>query len=122
LLLVRFIRKDHYKYKNKITTLLIGITIGANAQAPKQASTFTQKSNEAVYPKLTFDDTADFTDAKRVFITTLANRAKSVSYMRVDVQDLNPDWLSLAFYILLRMLILSSKHYGNLKKLDFKIL
>lgn len=59
--------------KNKITTLLIGFTIAANAQAPKQASTFTQKSNEAVYSKLNFDDTADFTDAKRGFIATLAD-------------------------------------------------
>ena len=59
--------------KNKITTLLIGFTIVAHAQAPKQASTFTQKSNEAVYSKLNFDDTADFTDAKRGFIATLAD-------------------------------------------------
>ncbi|MGQ7946574.1 alkyl/aryl-sulfatase [Flavobacterium sp. WC2509] len=57
--------------KNKITALLIGCTIVAGAQAPKPASTFTQKSNEAVYSKLNFDDTADFEDAKRGFIATV---------------------------------------------------
>ncbi|MES2574057.1 MAG: alkyl sulfatase dimerization domain-containing protein [Bacteroidota bacterium] len=57
--------------KNKISALLIGFTIAASAQAPKPASTFTQKSNEAVYTKLNFTDDADFTDAKRGFIATL---------------------------------------------------
>jgi alkyl sulfatase BDS1-like metallo-beta-lactamase superfamily hydrolase len=57
--------------KNKISALLIGFTIAASAQAPKQASAFTQKSNEAVYSKLNFADDADFTDAKRGFIATL---------------------------------------------------
>ncbi|WP_083572318.1 hypothetical protein [Flavobacterium johnsoniae] len=57
--------------KNKISALLFGFAIAANAQAPKQATSFTQKSNEAVYSKLNFEDTADFTDAKKGFIATL---------------------------------------------------
>jgi alkyl sulfatase BDS1-like metallo-beta-lactamase superfamily hydrolase len=57
--------------KNKISALLIGFTIATAAQSSKPASTFTQKSNEAVYSKLNFDDTADFDDAKRGFIATV---------------------------------------------------
>jgi len=59
--------------KIKISTLLIGFTIAANAQAPKPASTFTQKANEAVYSKLNFEDTEDFKDAKRGFIATITD-------------------------------------------------
>lgn len=57
--------------KSKISALLIGFTIAVTAQAPKPASTFTQKANEAVYSKLNFQDDADFQDAKRGFIATL---------------------------------------------------
>jgi len=59
--------------KNKISALLIGFTFAANAQAPKPASSFTQKANEAIYSKLNFDDDADFADAKRGFIATLTD-------------------------------------------------
>ncbi|MCI9846692.1 alkyl/aryl-sulfatase [Flavobacterium pectinovorum] len=57
--------------KTPLNALLIGLTVAANAQAPKQATSFTQKSNEAVYSKLNFEDTEDFKDAKRGFIATL---------------------------------------------------
>jgi alkyl sulfatase BDS1-like metallo-beta-lactamase superfamily hydrolase len=59
--------------KNKISALLIGFTIVANAQSPKPASVFTQKANEAVYSKLNFKDDTDFQDAKRGFIATLTD-------------------------------------------------
>ncbi|WP_165830083.1 alkyl/aryl-sulfatase [Flavobacterium hydrophilum] len=57
--------------KINISILLAGFAIAANAQTSKPASDYTQKSNEAVYSKLNFNDNADFEDAKRGFIATV---------------------------------------------------